>query len=226
MTGGGAAPICPACATVAPVGARYCPNCAQALTGPPVGTPPAAPPSASGWVKALVVVVALAVVTAVVIVVVFAVGFHKASTNLAHALTPLPGRPAGYHGAAYPGMIQQDHVAAGPGASVEVAGQLLSAGDLKATPGLFGNTLCTSVTIANQSQTTANVGPSDWKLQQPDGTVVSFALTGTLQSGQIAPGGRAAGTVCFPDNNQQGTFVLLWQPLLQVARGVWLLAGG
>jgi hypothetical protein len=222
MTISGPAPTCPSCTAVAPVGARYCPNCAQPLSAGPPPTRAAASP----WIKALVVVVAVAVVVAVVIVVLFAVGFHKATTNLAQALTPMPGRPAGYHGPAYPGMIQQDHVAAGPGASVEVAGQLLSAGNLKATAGLFGNTLCTPVTIANRSQTTTNVGPSDWKLQQPDGTVVTFALTGTLQTGQIAPGGRATGTVCFPDNTQNGTFVLLWQPLLQVARGVWLLPSG
>jgi len=53
--------------------------------------------------------------------------------------------------------------------------------------------------------------------------VEGFALTGTLQGGQIAPGGQARGTVCFTDTGQTGTFVLLWQPLLQLPRGVWLL---
>ena len=67
------------------------------------------------------------------------------------------------------------------------------------------------------------MGPAEWKLQQPNGIVETFAITGTLLGGQIAPGGKASGTVCFADTGQSGTFALLWQPLLRVDRGVWLL---
>jgi hypothetical protein len=120
-------------------------------------------------------------------------------------------------------MIVQDHVARGPGASIEVSGQTLTAGALTHTASLLGPTLCTPVTMTNNSSTVTDVGPEEWKLQDPDGTVETFAITGSLQGGQIAPGGSARGTVCFSDNGQSGTFVLLWQPLFQVARGVWLL---
>jgi hypothetical protein len=170
-------------------------------------------------VIALVVAVAAAVTVSVVLL----VGFGKASNSLNDAVTPRPGRPSGYHGPAYPGMLVQDHVAAGPGASVELLGETLTAGALTRTPSLLGPTVCSPVTITNHSPTTAQVGAVEWKLQQPDGIVETFGITGTLQGGQIAPGGKASGTVCFADTSQSGGFTLLWQPLLRADRAVWLL---
>jgi len=212
---------CPACHARAPAGARYCPNCAASLAGAPTAGPRRA--GLSGWVKALILAVIVAVVAAAAVIVLLVVGVHKATKNFSDAVTPRPGRPPGYHGPAYPGMIAQDHVAGSAGATVDFAGQTLTAGDLKRTSSFLGPTLCSPVTIINHSLTTANVGPADWKLQQPNGIVETFAITGTLQGGQIAPGGQAGGTVCFADSGQTGTFVLLWQPLLQLPRGVWLL---
>jgi len=67
------------------------------------------------------------------------------------------------------------------------------------------------------------VGPIEWKLQDPNATVHTLGFAGTLQTGQLAPGGTARGTVCNPDTGQSGTFVLLWQPLqLRADRGVWV----
>jgi hypothetical protein len=189
-----------------------CPSCGTPVPG--AGT--------NGGLKALIVALIVAVLAAVVVIVVLAVGVGKATTSIAKAVTPKPGRPSGYDGPAYPGMLVQDQVAAGAGASIDLYGETIGAGDLTRTPTLLGPTLCSSVTIADDSATTVNVGPTEWRLQGPDGVVDTFAINGTLQGGQIAPGGKAAGSVCFPDHGQSGTFVLLWQPLLRIGRGVWL----
>ena len=221
---------CPACGAPAPAGGRFCPQCAAPLpAGPlPAAPLPAAPgrkskPPTSGWVKVLTVAVVAAVVVAVAVTVGLLVLTHKASNTLNTALTPNPGRPAGYHGPAYPGMLTQDQVAGGAGNRTSASGELLTAGNLTRTAGLFGTDLCTPVTVTNQSPTTKDNGSYQWKLQQPNGIVESPTLSGTLGLGQVAPGGTASGTVCFTDNGQSGTYVLLWQPLFQVGRAVWLL---
>ncbi len=167
----------------------------------------------------------MAVVAAITVAIVLLVGLSGASNSINDAITPKPGRPSGYHGPAYPGMQVQDHVAGGPGPGhpVDLLGETLTAGDLVRTASILGPTLCTPVTIANHSATTKDVGAQEWKLQQPDGIVQTFAITGSLLGGQIAPGGKAGGTVCFADTGQSGTFTLLWQQLLRVDRAVWLL---
>jgi aspartate ammonia-lyase len=177
----------------------------------------------SGGAKALIAALVVVVVAAVAVVVVIAVGAHDASNKFSAAVTARPGRPGGYHGAAYPGMLVQDHVGGGAGTSIDVSGETLTAGELTRTASFLGPTLCSPVTIVNHAQATEDIGPTEWKLQQPDGIVETFAITGTLSGGQIAPGGQARGTVCFADRGQSGTFVLLWQPFLRVGRGVWLL---
>jgi hypothetical protein len=176
----------------------------------------------SGCLKAFLIVVALALVAAVGLGILVVIGVGKASHDVARALTPNPGRPAGYHGPAYPGMLTQDHVAGGTG-EVQDYGESVTATNLRRVPGLFGSSLCADVSITNRSQQTKDVGPIEWKLQDPNATVHTLGFAGTLQTGQLAPGGTARGTVCNPDTGQSGTFVLLWQPLqLRADRGVWL----
>ncbi|HEX3540780.1 MAG TPA: hypothetical protein VHT75_10105 [Acidimicrobiales bacterium] len=82
--------------------------------------------------------------------------------------------------------------------------------------------LCTPIRITNHAPATNDIGPHEWKLQQPSGILEPFTITGTLGIGQVAPGG-AAGKVCFADSGQSATFFLLWPPLFRVGRGVWLL---
>ncbi|MDQ1428626.1 MAG: hypothetical protein QOK39_2102 [Acidimicrobiaceae bacterium] len=219
--------ICPACGTTSRAGARFCSNCAAPLA-PGLAAAPGGPAprkaTTSAWVKALIVTLMVAVVAAVTVAIVLAVGVGKA-TDSVNALTPKPGRPAGYHGPSFPGMLTQDHVAAGVGSPVALGGETLTAGTLAHTSSIFGPTLCSPVTVANDSPTAKDAGPAEWRLQQPNGIIETFALTGTLPGGQIAPGGKTAGTVCFADTGQSGTFLLLWQPLFQVMRAVWLLPG-
>ena len=188
---------------------------------PTCGTPVARAAPNRG-LKALIVALIVAVVAGIVVVVALAVGVGKATNNIAKAVTPQAGRPPGYRGPAYPGMLVQDQVAPSAGASIDLYGETIGAGDLTRTATLLGPTLCSAVTIADDSATTVNVGPGEWKLQGPDGVVETFAINGTLQGGQIAPDGSADGSVCFADGGQSGTFVLLWQPVLRIGRGVWL----
>jgi hypothetical protein len=171
-------------------------------------------------VKGLIVTLALAVVAAVAVAVILAVGVGRATNNV-DALTPKAGRPAGYHGPSYPGMLTEDRVASG--GRVDLLHEVLTAGELSRTASIFGPTLCSAVTVTNQSAAAVDVGSVQWKLQQPNGIIETFALTGTLQGGQVAAGGTAKGTVCFADTGQSGAFLLLWQPLFRVERGVWLL---
>jgi hypothetical protein len=160
---------------------------------------------------------------ALAVTVTLALRVGKASNTITNALTPKPGRPPGYSGPGYAGMLVQDHVAAAPGAAVDASDETVTAGNLTHTASYFGPTLCSPVTLTNRSNATKDDGAQEWKLQQPNGVVVSFAITGTLSGGGIAPGATARGTVCFGDTGQSGTFVLLWQPLLSVGRAAWLL---
>jgi hypothetical protein len=216
---------CASCGATAPAGSRYCPNCAMPF---PPGTPPT-PASDQGrhrrsrWVKAVVIALVLTSLAAVAVEIALVAGVHKATNDVTNALTPKPGRPSGYHGPSYPGMLVQDHAASGPGEPLVMSGQTLIAGNLVRVASILGPTLCSPVTSTNHSATTVDVGAQLWTLQQPNGVVETFAITGSLHGGQLAPGGTASGTVCFADTGQSGTFVLLWQPPFQIGRGVWLL---
>ena len=111
----------------------------------------------SGWVKALVVLLVLAVIAAVTTAILLVVGVGRASHQLNTALTPQPGRPAGYRGPSYPGMLTQDTVAGGAGTQLDirsetpVRNETLTAGNLVPTSSFLGPTLCSPVTIANHS---------------------------------------------------------------------------
>ena len=173
--------------------------------------------------KVLLGLAGVAAVAAAVMVVVFVARAGRTSHDITSALVPDPGRPSGYRGAAYPGMLRQDHVA-GPAGVVTALGETVAAGPLQRRPSLLGPTVCAGVSLTNHSSATRDVGPAEWKLQDPDGTVRTTGLTGTLPSVQIAPGGAASGTVCFADPALSGAFVLLWQPLFSAGRGVWTFA--
>ena len=54
-------------------------------------------------------------------------------------------------------MLVQDQVAAGAGTSIDLYGETIGAGDLTRTATLLGPTLCSPVTIADDSATTVTV---------------------------------------------------------------------
>ena len=73
----------------------------------------------------------------------------------------------------------------------------------KLTPGdaAIHKTLCSTVTYQNGGNEPASFnGVFDWKLQDPNGAIVMSGLFGSdsaLNSGQLAPGGKTTGDVCF-----------------------------
>jgi len=193
----------------------------------------------SGCATTVLIVGALASVSVLLIVILVIAGVFAAANKVTsaakkadQALTAQPGRPAGYNGPSYPGMITLDHVANGAG-QVEDFGFTVTASNLKRTAGDVGQQLvCADVTYLNRNSTAADYTLlADWKLQEPNGVVslsnpVEFPvvpLTGT-PSGQLIAGASTSGHVCFDDTGQHGEFVLIWHPLfnLRPDRGIWL----
>ncbi len=83
--------------------------------------------------------------------------------------------------------------------------------------------MCSDVTLVNRDSTAQSYNIFSWKLQDADGGVLDSNLSGTLSSGEVAPGGRAKGTVCFKDPEAKGLKVLIWEPDFSSRnRAVWL----
>lgn len=88
------------------------------------------------------------------------------------------------------------------------------------TPGdaTLQKTLCSTVTYQNGGSDTASFnGGFDWKLQDPNGAIMTTGLLGSdnlLTAGQLVPGGKTSGDVCFdaPQGSPSGTYVLLLDP--------------
>jgi uncharacterized protein DUF4352 len=90
---------------------------------------------------------------------------------------------------------------------------------LKPVKPQFGNPqLCTDVSYANGStETTSFNGGFDWKLQDPNGAILMNGFSGSdkqLAAGQLAPGGKVSGQVCFdaPRGSTAGQYVVLLDP--------------
>lgn len=86
-----------------------------------------------------------------------------------------------------------------------------------ATNPIGGSHLCTTVTLNNGGDKSANFSIFDWKLQDPAGASRSSTYTVTenqLSSGEVAPGGSATGDVCFdnPQGSPPGQYVVLLDP--------------
>jgi hypothetical protein len=59
----------------------------------------------------------------------------------------------------------------------------------------LGETLCTTATYNNGTDAPAMFSLIDWKLQDPNGTILNTGFTGSnnlLSTGEIAPGGRTS----------------------------------
>lgn len=131
--------------------------------------------------------------------------------------------------AAFPGALESDVIGK--------AGDELKLGDVTVTssalteganPEFAGLTLCSTVSLTNNSDETIDFNAFDWKMQEPGGTILNFGLMGSdnlLSGGQIAPGGSTSGDVCFDSKGSQaGTYVLIYEPIFSFFsdRGAWI----
>jgi Domain of unknown function (DUF4352) len=100
----------------------------------------------------------------------------------------------------------------------------VSATSLAATDnGIGGLSLCSDVTLTNNSGDKQNYSPVDFKIQNPSGEMNS-PTSGTLHTaGTLAPGGTKTGTICHDSTAQTGLYAVIYEPsVLGAQRGVWL----
>lgn len=136
-------------------------------------------------------------------------------------------KPAADAKPAFPGAKSSDAVGSG-GDAIKIGPATVTASPIEAGDSTLGKTLCTSTTLSNGSDETIQFNAFDWKLQDPAGTIVTTGFTGSdnmLSSGEIAPGGKASGDVCFDNkSNESGQFILLYEPVFSFFsdRAAWI----
>lgn len=129
----------------------------------------------------------------------------------------------------FPGKLDHD-TAAPAGATITRDDLAYTLTPLESVETMFSSSLCSAVTIDNvgTAQNDFN-GYTDWSLQDPSGAIRD-ATFGTdrpmLNSGKIAPGGRATGSVCFdnPTGVVSGTYVVLFEDTFSLStdRLAWI----
>jgi hypothetical protein len=118
--------------------------------------------------------------------------------------------PAGPADSAPPATEQQTEFEAGQAADIE--GLVIAAGPLKKVSQQFGSpVVCSDVNYENRSDENRDYnGGFDWKLQDPNNVIVSPTFAdGVLSAGQLAPGGKVAGKVCFNDPKLSGQYTIV-----------------
>lgn len=129
--------------------------------------------------------------------------------------------------AAFPGAKDSD-VVGKAGAALKVGDATVTSAPIAKGDATFGKTICTATTMSNGSKETISFNAFDWKLQTPSGTILNPGFTGsdnTLNSGEIAPGGKASGDVCFDNKKAEaGKFVVLYEPVFSFFsdRAAWI----
>ncbi|BCN52125.1 DUF4352 domain-containing protein [Prescottella equi] len=122
---------------------------------------------------------------------------------------------AAAEGLDFPGKKSKD-TGANAGATVDKKGLQITSSPLAAVEQKYGSPLlCTMVTVVNNTGKQQDFsGYLDWKLQDPNGVAKdpTFAMDqNMLESGELAPGGRAEGNVCFNDPSVPGQYVVLME---------------
>jgi len=174
------------------------------------------------WFKRKRFVVPLAII---VLIVIISVSTSGGGTSV------VPGGPAGAQDSgppAFPGATADD-VVAQAGAAVDAEGLVVTTTALTPGDDTFGETLCTTATYDNSTDAAAMFTLFDWKLQDPNGAILSTGLIGSdnpLSRGEIAPGGNVSGDVCFtaPQGNPAGQYIVLLDPSFRFTaeRIAWL----
>ena len=134
----------------------------------------------------------------------------------ASAAAPAEAGAAAPAAAAFPGAKDSD-VVGKAGASLKIGDATVTSAPIAKGDATFGKTICTAETLSNGSKETISFNAFDWKLQAPSGTILTTGFAGSknmLSSGEIAPGGKTSGDVCFDNKNAEaGKFVVLYEPV-------------
>ena len=110
------------------------------------------------------------------------------------------------------------------GETADVEGMQITVSGVKKVRGTFGPLVCSDVTIVNNSSDQESYNSLDWKLQNPEGQILTAWPSGNkdLGSGALKPGGgKVSGQVCADDPGGKGEWATLYQPGLgsgEVAR--------
>jgi hypothetical protein len=170
------------------------------------------------WYKKKRFILPLGLVVLLVFISALSSGGGSGSTSSTPAGSASAGQdPAAQDAAAppaFPGATDDDTVTQA-GAPVEKDGLVLTSSAIKPGDSTFGKTLCTSVSYNNGADKSVSFNGFDWKLQDPNGTILSMTIGGsdnTLNSGDLAPGGKVSGDVCFENKGAAaGQYVVLYQ---------------
>lgn len=130
--------------------------------------------------------------------------------------------------ARYPGQLEND-VFGDAGSTLEVGSASITSSPLTRVSDAVGRHYCTDVTITNTgTETLTDVSTYSFSVQNPQGAATNPAFTmvdGELSDSDIAPGGTAAGKVCFDaDQVSPGENVVLYEEMFSFsgARGAWV----
>lgn len=134
-----------------------------------------------------------------------------------------PGRPCGPD---YVGKQVSD-VCADERGTVAMDNLTVSSTPLAATDnGTGGLTLCSDVTLSNNSDSKQDYNVQDFMIQNAEGQQDPpdpAAIAGTLRSGSLGPGGTKTGRICDDRPAQKGLYALIYAPsLFDSRRGIWL----
>ncbi|WP_181781932.1 DUF4190 domain-containing protein [Pseudonocardia pini] len=150
---------------------------------------------------------------------------QSGASNNSAAETATPAGPLN-EGPSFPGKKDGD-VALPAGGTVTFDGLAVTSTPLRAGDSTFERTLCTTVSYANGGTSTASFSMFDFELQDPAGAILSPTFFGGgkgLDTGELAPGGKVSGDVCFEDKAQtNGVYVVLYEPNMFISeRGAFL----
>lgn len=96
------------------------------------------------------------------------------------------------------------------GQTANLEGLQITVSPFKSTTQFGQKYLCTYVSYVNGTDRNVNYnGGFDWKLQDPNNNIVMTSFGGldpSLSAGELAPGGKVNGNVCFNNPGLKGTY--------------------
>lgn len=122
---------------------------------------------------------------------------------------------------------QPKDVCADANGTVTLQGLTVTATPLKNTDnGIGGKSLCSEISLKNDSGESQDYNALNFKIQTPSGDVSSTSTMGigsTLYSGTLVAGGTKTGTICRDDATEKGQYVVIYKPnAFMDERAVWL----